>query len=161
MRINLKQKMNLNFSSEWHSRVLNSPLYSTLPRFISFWWRWWSWACLFIRLLFKSSINCCNFSKVISLPYSTSNIAIDILLLVCFFLIDLGRIDIAQSGNKTGSWFLKLNVFHIKLKAIRGPIGVSVALTIAAVFCSIYIYMFQTWVLNIEWTMMCTLKNLK
>ena len=36
------------------------------------------------------------------MPYSTSNIIIDVLLIACFFTIDLGRISVAQSGNKTG-----------------------------------------------------------
>jgi len=76
--------------------------------------------------------------KVLSLTYSTSQIVIDVLLIACFFTIDLGRISVAQSGNKT---------------ALRGPVGVSIALTVATVFCSLYFYLWQTYVLHIDQTM--------
>ena len=78
---------------------------------------------------------------------------IDLLLILCFFLIDLGRISLAKSGNKTGNF--AQNRLKTGNLAIRGPVGVSVALTVAAVFCSIYIYQLQTFVLQIEQTMMC------
>merc|ERR1712189_145697 len=77
--------------------------------------------------------------KAISLPYSASNITIDLLIILAFFLTDLGRINTGETGNKT---------------AIRGPVGVSVALTLASAFCSVYIFMFQTVVLNIEQSFM-------
>ena len=48
----------------------------------------------------RPTLKCCI--QVLSLTYSTSQIVIDVLLIACFFTIDLGRISVAQSGNKTG-----------------------------------------------------------
>merc|ERR1712130_380184 len=76
--------------------------------------------------------------KGLNLPFETRSLAVDAVLLVCFFSVDLIRISTAQSGNKT---------------ALRGPVGVSIAFTLPTIMLALYFYLWQTYVLSIEQTL--------
>ena len=49
--------------------------------------------------------------------------------------------------------------FSNSFLALRGPVGVSIALTVATVFCSLYFYLWQTYVLHIDQTMISMFTN--
>ena len=108
--------------------------------------------------------------KGLNLPFETRSLAVDAILLICFFSVDLIRISTAQSGNKTGefyNWFFKLSekltelVEMTVVLALRGPVGVSIAFTLPTIMLALYFYLWQTYVLSIEQTLIGTDLNIR
>lgn len=73
--------------------------------------------------------------KYYNLPYPGSYLTCDIILIACTFILEYFRIDLSRAGNLTEKQL---------------PIIVSIPLGICSVLGSVYILLWQTYVLRIE-----------